>query len=463
MKTKLLLAPAAVTLAALCLLATACSRSERSTHAWQPPRPVRIDGPGVWGNLFQSWPTSLTSAEKIGPAGLLVRDGDWLFSEKSNEGIYYVYRAGDGPLVKPLCENGVLRIAGKVVGIALGKDGGGRAWLERATPAELGDIRALTLHSSLDATILPAFKKLVAVAPNVVVFTESEANLRLALQVFRPRACLLPKSKEGDWKEVLATQPQVEDVLLEGNAPASLEILPSLPHLRRLLISEWDVAKSGKLPAGLTGLKLLQVWGSDVKDISAIGPLPTGLEELSIMANAELNDIDGLAGLTGLKALNLTGCKKVTDLSPLAGLQQLQSVGLPSGISQDQFAAFISAHRKLKVLEIVGCTQVTDLAPLRDLGELESLVLTGSSKDVSPVIASPRNLEVLRSLKSLRYLGVSPGSGEKGSPEFAALRKALPDTLVVPLAPLCLGSGWLLLLLPVVALATWRGSRKTRR
>ena len=467
MKTKTPLASAAVALAALSLLSTGCSKSAQPAHAWQPPRPVRIDGPGVWGNLFQSWPTCLTSADKIGPAGLLARDGDWLFSEthskKDDDNIFYIYRASDGPVVKPTLEKGLLRVAGKVVGISIGKDSGGRAWLERATPAELAAVRVLSLRSAVDAAILPTFQKLAAVNPDVTVFTESAANLRLALQVFRPRAYFLPKEKEGDWKEVVATQRQVETLILERSALASLDVLPLLPNLRRLVISDWEADQNGALPPGLVTLKILHLWGTDVKDLSAFGPLPAGLEELSIVMSTQLSDISGLAGLAGLKALTLTGCKKVTDLSSLAGLQQLQSVGLPSGISQEQFAAFVAAHRNLKVLEIVGCNQVTDLTPLRELHGLEGLILTGSEKEASSVIASPQNVEVLRSLKSLRYLGISPGSGKEVSPEFAALRRALPDALVVPVAPLCLGSGWILVLLPVVALAAWRGSRRVRR
>jgi hypothetical protein len=41
-----------------------------------------------------------------------------------------------------------------------------------------------------------------------------------------------------------------------------------------------------------------------------------------------------------------------------------------------------------------------------------------------------------------------------------AIQKALPDALVVPVSGLCLGSGWIILLIPAVGaarlLALWR-------
>jgi hypothetical protein len=462
MKMKSLLVSATVALATLSLLAPGCSKSERLATAWQPPRPVRIDSPGVWGNLFQSWPNCTTSADKVDGVGLLARDGDWIFAENEKKSTIYSYRANDGPVVKPTLDKGLLRVAGRVVGVAIEDDSAGRDWLERATPAELAAVRVLSLSSDLDDTILPTFRKLAAVNPHIAVFTSSHGNLRLALRVLRPMAYLFPGGDECDWKEEVVAQKQVDTLWIERDGSIILHDLQSLPCLRRLTVFDWRADSTGRLPPGLVNLRSLEIWGGDETDIAALGSLPTGLEELSIRDNEQLSNVSALAALTDLKALSLTGCDKVTDLSALAGLRQLQCVALPSGISQMQFAGFVAAHRNLTVLEITGCKQVTDLTPLRDLPGLESMILSGRNNDALPVIASPRNLEVLRSLKSLRYLAVYPGSGKEVSPEFVALQRALPDALVVPVAPMCLGSGWILLLLPVVAVAAWRGARRAR-
>ena len=74
-----------------------------------------------------------------------------------------------------------------------------------------------------------------------------------------------------------------------------------------------------------------------------------------------------------------------------------------------------------------------------------------------------------RELKTLRFVGVGvavEGRFRDGSADrarVAAVRKMLPDALVVPARPYCLGSGWILLLIPAVALSWYAASRARRR
>ncbi len=91
-----------------------------------------------------------------------------------------------------------------------------------------------------------------------------------------------------------------------------------------------------------------------------------------------------------------------------------------------------------------------DLEPLRGLRHLQGLVLHDGYE----------NLEVLKELRTLRYVGVSEDLIDESPAQIAAIRQALPDAVVVRIAPFCLGSGWILLLIPVLALA-WRSLRRT--
>jgi hypothetical protein len=45
--------------------------------------------------------------------------------------------------------------------------------------------------------------------------------------------------------------------------------------------------------------------------------------------------------------------------------------------------------------------------------------------------------------------------------QVAAVQKALPDALVVQVEPFCLGSGWILLLVPVPFVARWIRRRRS--
>jgi hypothetical protein len=440
MRTNRVLALLALPAVALLTMATTCVRSGKS---WQPPQPVSIAGAGEAMDLFPSWTTWQSSSIDGGTAGLLLRDGDLIFASES----MFVYRASDGPTLKVTTNEWSMLLAGKVVSVSLESGTEGREWLEKAPAQDLAAVRFLMLPKNPDAALLPTLKRLAAVNSGVALGVGSNAILQQVLPLFRPRMLMFgADALDADGRKIMAAQQQIETLIVLGEEPGSLDYLRMLPNLHRIVIGGWDIDKTGRLPPDLQGLKSLIIGGPGVKDLSALGGAPAGLEELSLFMCEELVDVNDLARFSGLKTLILTGSEKVLDLSGLAGLKQLQWVGLPPEISQEQFAAFLAAHPNLRILEMVNCENVTDLAPLRDLTNLEGLILGKSYK----------NLEVLQGLKSLRFVGLAKAIF-KGSPDqIAEIRKALPDALVVSVAPfkICLGSGWILLLIPTVVL--WR-------
>jgi hypothetical protein len=174
------------------------------------------------------------------------------------------------------------------------------------------------------------------------------------------------------------------------------------------------------------------------------------MEELSLLGCDDLADVRALAKLPGLKTVILDGNKEALNLSSLAGLTQLRWVGLPPETTQEQFATFIRAHQDLKILELIDCQKVTDLAPLRELKKLEGLILNGDFE----------HLDAVRELKSLRFVGVPSNTYKKSPDQVTAIKRALPDALVVPVSGFCLGSGWILLLVPAAILARILAARR---
>ncbi|MCX5649701.1 MAG: hypothetical protein NTX40_11540, partial [Planctomycetota bacterium] len=116
--------------------------------------------------------------------------------------------------------------------------------------------------------------------------------------------------------------------------------------------------------------------------------------------------------------------------------------------------AVVKDHPALKAVELFGCENVKDIAALKSLKNLEALVL------IKPAFEGEKHLADLKELKGLRLL-VLPPDAFKGSAEIAELQKALPDCLITAGKPLCLGSGWILLLAPVAA-GAWLVSRRRR-
>jgi hypothetical protein len=447
MKTRWLLPLTTLPAAALLILAVSCTLTDRSAKSWSLSQPVSIAGGEgeAWMNLFSSWGVWQSLSVDGGTAGLLLRDGDLIGGKAAT-----VYRASDGPALKPTSNKWSMHLAGKVVSVSLESGTEGREWLEKAPAQDLAAIRFLTLPDDPDATLLPTLKRLAAVNPSVALVVQSSAMLKQVLPLFRPHVLILGAGAlDAEARKIMADQQQVETLFVSGDTPGSLDFLPMLHGLRRLIVNGWDVAKAGPLPAGLHNLRSIVVVGSTTKDLAALDAAPAGLDELSLLGFDDLADVRALAKWPGLKMLILSGSKKVLELPNLAGLTQLRWAGLPPETTQEQFVAFIAAHRDLKILELAGCEKVTDLAPLRELRELQGLILNGPYQ----------HLEVVRDLKSLRFVGLHKDVFKKSPDQIAEIRKALPDALVVPVSGLCLGSGWILLLIPAVAAArllAWR-------
>lgn len=453
MATRRMLALLVLLSMALFLAGTSCVPSRQPGKSWQLPRAVKIEGGTMWFNLFPSWNSWGAAIVEGKNAALLLRDGDLVFIEDNNNVQFFVYQASDGLTLKPTFEEGRTFLAGKVISVSLEKNEDGWDWIEKASVQELAGVRFLVLPENLDAVRLPTLKKLAAANPNIGLAINTKPVLLQVLPLFKPRMLWLGETVlEADERKVFTDQKHLETLFISGNKPSSLDFLLGPPSLRRLAIVNWDVEKAGPLPKGLKGLKSLLVIDSTMKDASALADAPAGLEELSFVRCDELSDVSIFAKLPGLKTVILN-YSEVLDLSVLVGLKKLRWMGLPPGISQEQFVGFIKAHPNLKVLEMVACKNVTDLAPLRDLKGLEGLILFGSYK----------NLDVVQEIKSLRFVAIHIDNFTGSADQVAAIEKALPDALVVPAAPMCLGSGWPLLLIPAVFLLWLLRSRLWKR
>jgi len=471
MISKRTLVLSALVAAAAALAGLASCSSQSGSQGWQLPQPVsievtvqpeakpeaslgeikRVEGARKWVNLFPSYLTweSVAPAGKSG--GMLLRDGDVLISLSSAA---LVYRASDGPTLQLTVEESRTLLAGKTVFVSLEEGKAGWEWFEKASAEDLAALRFVEISGEFDAARLPLIKKLAAANPGVAIQVDDQKVLAQVLPLFRPRVLLMGNIEvTPETRKLFADQKQVETLLISGNEKGALDFLADLPALRRLAIGGWDVEKAGPLPKGLKNLRSLLVFGLKTKDLSALADAPAGLEELSLLACENLIEIKGVERMAGLKTLILNVDEKLADVSPLAALKGLRWLGLPQKITKEQFAAVLKEHPDLAGLELVGCEGAEDLTPLAGLKGLQSLVLVGTYK----------NTDVLRGLKSLRFVACVDPKEKDPLAAAEALQKDLPDAMVVPAAPMCLGSGWLLAIFPAAALAWLLAATPWRR
>ena len=402
--------------------------------SWQPPQVVKIESTEPVGSLFTSWGSWQSEAEEGAPQGLLLRDGDYILPQ--NGDVFIPYRASDGQSLTIAAENWIARIGETTVAILL--DENGLAWVASASDRQLADLRWLAVPD--EPAALQALKRIAAANPGVDLSCESEAAWLQALALFKPRTVSLGESPTTATLDAVAKQRQVETLIMEATEPGSLAVLTKLPNLRRLFLSDWNPAKTGPLPAGLSNLKTLVVFDSEsLEDLAPLRDAPAGLEALSIINLKGVSDLTVLDTLTNLQMLIVKSDDASSDLSGLTSLRRLRWVGLPSKTTQTQFAAFVGAQPDITILDMMSNETVTDLSPLTSLNGLNGLILDGPLG----------NLDAVQKLTSLRFVGVSKDIYDKFPDQVAAVRKALPDALVVRVSPLCLGSGWILLLVPI--------------
>lgn len=426
-----------------------------SWRAWKPPQVVKIQADTEVTALMPTLTNWYTAGGDKEAKALLLRDGDH-FLFPGDHPCPVRYHASDGQALTLTVTDWSAKIGDTMVSLVLDKDKkeDGGAWLKAASDRQLADLRTLSIASEIDDGTLVTLKRLAAANPSLDLSVEHTDVLARVLPLFRPRAVF----RLGDeWNagvlKALADQPQIEMLLIGAREPGSLDFLPKLPKLHTLLLGGWDVKKAGPLPDGLSALKSLLIMEADgLTDLKPLGSAAAGLEELSLVGLKDFADLTGIEKMTRLRTLVL-GSDKLGDLSSLVSLKGLRWVGLPPNTSQEQFAAFVSAHPNLAILDMTGNHGVEDLQPLEALKGMYGLILDGPYDNLNPV----------QKLASLRFVGISKTTWKAMPEQVAAVRKALPDALVVPVGGLCLGSGWILLLVPVPFVAWWMRLRRSRR
>jgi hypothetical protein len=176
-------------------------------------------------------------------------------------------------------------------------------------------------------------------------------------------------------------------------------------------------------------------------DLAIIQPLQN-LKELVIRGADTIVNLEKINEHPGLEVLSLAGDKLSFDLS-LIRLPRLRWITIPSRISQEAFNKLVDTHPDLEVVEIFRNDTIRDLRPLGKLTKLCGLAVMDTITDIPSV----------KMLKNLKYLSL-PKNQVDDSTKTAEWKHALPGTVIVANEGFCLGSGWLLLLIPLVFFIT---------
>jgi hypothetical protein len=383
-------------------------------------------------------------------------DGDMLYMLWDDLQFYYRYSTEDGTQLSvrfDTLDAVSVYLNGSLEYMELSGPSSLEAFSQLSDP-EVSQLSTIYMNGPLSDDHLRVLKQHEAALPGKGLVIEGGADsksLNEVLSICQPTLLViddfgvLPDPKDGSFVSKL------ELLWVEGNIPALAKMASCCSNLESLIVVSWEPEPGELLPLlGLKKLQSLTIAESQLTTLSSI-EFPESLRKLHLVSCETLSDISKLGELQNLKHLCLTYCNGVQDVGVLMEMEALQWLSLPPNISQQEFSELTTRFKHLEVLELIACSEIEDLSPLQMLPELQTLVLQ-LEKD---------QLGKLDSLEQLQLVILSSEVFDDNPEWIKELRTSIPNTTIVPGSGLCLGSGWLLLLLPFILIFRYFFRRKT--
>lgn len=434
--------PLMLLLTLLCIAGVVMSGCDR----WQPPEVVEVRGAEAWMCMSPFYGLMFAAAEEGKPACLLLRHNELIIPD-SDEDYGVPYRLSDGYSLNISGDEGLVMLNGEVVSISLLEEESWQ-WLEKATPDETASLRFIIIEEVPAPGRWNLLTDLASENPDIDFNVGSEEILSRILPLFDPEILLTGEIElNRELQNLLTDERRLHTLAIEDSEGMDFSFLAGIAKLHTLFITDWFPGTGDKLPDGLKGLRSLTIVDGGMDDLSCLGLQPR-LEELNLV-QLDLIDLSALANHTQMRTLCLRTSDELTDLSVLKKLNRLEWLALPPGVTQQQLEEIIDTHPDLALLEIVDCEQITDLEPVSRLADLQVLIQTSDAP-----------LDPLYQMKDLKLLTIGVEEDEQ---LLARLQAELPETAIVRVAPICLGSGLILLLLPAALGIWWLARLRNRR
>ena len=343
-------------------------------------------------------------------------------------------------------------INGKINSIVIHKNEDLLPWFRQMKPEQLTDLASILIEDPIPESYIPYLKTIASQHPHLSLTFAGNDSLNLATDYirkagfFQPTVVFIPVTNADipallQWKQAKGLFIVLDDSVI-------LNPLPALPEMKECIVYGDDLKT---MPPDFF------INNPQLKKLSLLlnKPFYALLTPLDQLDELVLNNGDSIAALDKLKhipeklsVLLISG--KCTGIEQLAKAKRLKWLGLPENTSQKEFNLLTTNLKKLQVLEIAGDSTITDFSSAEQLSDLRGLVITDTVTDKKSI----------GRLKKLRYLSL-PHDTKEDSAYLKEMAKALPGCLVVANSGACLGSGWLLLLLPLALLSGLLFHKKT--
>jgi hypothetical protein len=345
----------------------------------------------------------------------------------------------------------ILFVDGKITSINISGKDSVIPWMDNLLQKDLTELQIININTDTIGGCLFDLKKLAAVKPEAgIVFPGDFQKLEPLLQIFQPQLLVSPKIYEKVYGK-LVTLTGLKILIASFVDSLMTDPLPAMPSLKHLVLT--DIDENAVITANLLinnkQIEKIGLVKEGTIDFALLRPLEN-LRELVIMGTDSILNPEEINRYNKLELLTLTGEGQFFNFSDIH-LPRLRWITVPSCVTQDQFTSLIKNHPGLEVVEISDNDTISSLKPLSSLTKLTGLTVLDTLTDLTTV----------KTLKNLKYLSL-PHKLLKDSLLKADLQAALPDTKIAANDGFCLGSGWLLLLIPLVLVFRFLAVRKNK-
>ncbi len=415
----------------------------------EPYSILEFTGKGEIYNYSRSLFPIVYGSDSINSTALLAGRGDIIVY--GNNSCFY-YRESSQKIFSIKTTDNIGFVNGKINSINIPIDDEMIPWFKQMTSEDLSKLEFLYFNSPIVESYIPYLTKLAEIKPDIGLGYEGDLNeLYRILEIFKPKFIIGVNVPRKDFN-LLSGLTNLEFLSASLNDSIYTIPVPAMPKLKHLILAniQKNDIKNDDFLINNRQLEKLTILEADNFDLLLIEPLKS-LKELIINGTDTIENFDLIKNHKEIELLSVTGEKLNNDLA-INELPEIRWLSIYEDVTQEGFSALIKSHPDLEVVEIINNDTINNLQPLLNLRKLYGLTVTDTITDLGTV----------KSLKNLKYLSI-PDNVFNDSIIKAELLKSLPDTRIVANQGVCLGSGWLLLIIPIILILRVFTNRKSQK
>jgi hypothetical protein len=419
-------------LALLITLITSCTGKQKNYSI------IEFTGDGGVMNYSKSFYLYSQNSDSANPTALIVGAGDLI--TYGDDRLFYCRETTQNRFSFKTIKN-VDFINGKISTVNIPGNEDMIPWFKQMKNTDISALEFLNFKSKILDKYIPYLTELSKSKPSIGLGYSGELkDMEGLFRIFNPGFIIGVTLSTKDFK-YLSGLTNLEFLLVNLNDSLYRDPLPPMPRLKQLIIGDSKNAfnEDADFLINNKQIEKLIIVTSGRFNFSVINPLDN-LKELIVSGFDSVENFDQIKSHKSLEVLSITG-EKIRYDSTLNELPDIHWMAFSPNTSQKEFNQFIKFHPDLEVVEILKNKEISSLRPLLQLKRFYGLTITDTLTDIATI----------KLLRNLKYLSL-PKVVLNDSLIKAGLQKSLPDTRIVANQGFCLGSGWLLLIIPLILL-----------